>query len=85
MPKLTFSPAYKAFIEKLIDARKKAGFSMREISKRLNKDKTYCRRSEKLQRRIDFIELLEFAEIYNKPISYFVVDLNLNRNETEKD
>ena len=66
-----YSPRYQRFLEKLRQARLDAGLSQVEVSQRLNKPQSYISKCESGERRVDFIELLDFAGIYNKDIEYF--------------
>lgn len=78
MPKSTLkaklSDSYDAFLSRLIQAREEAGLSQREASRLLDKAKTYVNKCETKERRVDIIELMEFAGIYNKKLEYFVQD-----------
>ena len=58
------SAKYKSLIDKLILARKEAGFTQNEVAERLQKPQSYISKVENRQRRVDAIELKELADLY---------------------
>jgi transcriptional regulator with XRE-family HTH domain len=56
------SQRHKAMWTFLINKRKKAGLSQYEVAKRLGRWQSYVARVESGQRRLDLMELLDFAE-----------------------
>ncbi|MEW5868518.1 MAG: helix-turn-helix transcriptional regulator [Chloroflexota bacterium] len=72
---LTFIPScYQSFLEKLRQARLEAGFTQVEVAQLLEKPQSYVSKCESGERRVDFVELLDFARIYQKPIDFFQPD-----------
>lgn len=69
---LDYGQQYQAFLARLRTARHDAGMTQQEAAYLLNKSQTYVSRSENGERRVDAIELRQFALIYGKPISYFL-------------
>ena len=67
-----YSDRYQIFLEKLRQARLEAGFTQLEVAQRLGKPQSYISKCESGERRVDFIELLDFAEQYKKSIEYFI-------------
>jgi len=63
---------------KLRELREIAGLSQGEVAERLVKTQSYISRCETGHRRLDIFELEAFAQLYGKPISYF---LSSNQNE----
>ena len=63
--------SYKKFQNKLRSARVEAGLTQSEVARLLNKPQTYISKCELGERRVDIVELQEFARIYHKPLSYF--------------
>jgi transcriptional regulator with XRE-family HTH domain len=59
-------------LEKLRSARLEAGLTQVEASKKLKKPQSYLSKIERGERKIEAIELGDFAKIYNKDINYFI-------------
>lgn len=57
---------------RLREARKAAELSQVQVAARLKVDQKYISRIETGERRIDPVELEELAELYQKPIPYFL-------------
>jgi transcriptional regulator with XRE-family HTH domain len=68
----THIPAYRAFLKRLIDARKAAGFTQVEVAKALKLPQSAVSRMESGERRIDIIEAAEFAKLYKCSIADLV-------------
>jgi transcriptional regulator with XRE-family HTH domain len=66
------SPEYRAFLKRLIAARKEAKLSQAEVAKQISKPQSFVSKSELGERRIDIIELARLARVYKKPLSYFI-------------
>lgn len=62
---------YNRFVRKLKTARIQAGLTQTEAARKLKKPQTYVSKCELGERRVDIVELAEFAHIYCKPIGYF--------------
>jgi len=67
-----YDKLYKEFLSKLRKARTEAGLTQKQVAELLQKPQSYVSKSESGERRIDVVELTEFARIYNKPLDYFV-------------
>jgi len=67
---------YRLFLERLKHARLDAGLTQTEAGKLLRRDQTFISKCESGERRVDFVELLELARIYGKPIGYFAQGLD---------
>ncbi len=67
-----YTKEHKAIIEKLKKARHEAGLDQVEVAKKLNKTQSYISKIESGQRKVDVIQLKKFADIYKKPINYFI-------------
>jgi transcriptional regulator with XRE-family HTH domain len=72
MKKTIYSEEHKHLIEQLRKARKEAGLEQNEVAKLLSKTQSYISKIESGQRRIDLIQLREFAKVYKKPLHYFI-------------
>lgn len=66
-----FQGAYDTLLERLIAAREKAGLTQHEVSKMMGRSPNFMTKCESGQRSIDVMELLELAQIYNKPVNHF--------------
>ena len=67
---------YRQFLKQLREARARAGLTQAQAAKRIGRDQTFISKCESGERRVDFIELREFARIYKKPISFFEIGLD---------
>jgi len=72
MKKTIYSDEHKELIERLIKARDKAKLRQEDAAKLLSKTQSYISKIESGQRRIDLVQIKEFARIYKKPVSYFI-------------
>lgn len=66
-----YSPSYQDFIRRLRLARKQARMTQAEASRKLGKPHSYVSKCELGERRVDFIETLQFAKLYRKSLSFF--------------
>ncbi len=62
---------YRAFLSRLRRARKEADLTQTEVAKQLGRSQTWVSKSELGERRVDFVELEDFAAVYGRPLSYF--------------
>lgn len=74
-PTSVHAPAYRLFLKALVAARKGAGLTQVQASRLLGWPQPYISRCESGERRIDVLELVEFARIYKKPAEYFLRSL----------
>ncbi len=72
MPKSIYSKEHKKIIERLKTARQEAGLRQVEVAKKLGKPQSFISKVERGERRLDVTELKQFADIYKRPLSYFV-------------
>jgi len=72
MDKTIFSEGHKALVGKLIKARKERSLRQEDVAKLLGKTQSYISKIEAGQRRVDIIQLKEFANIYKKTLDYFI-------------
>jgi transcriptional regulator with XRE-family HTH domain len=66
------SEAYANFLERLRLARREAKLTQVEVAARLERPQSYVSKCESGERRLDIIELSEFARIYGKRLDFFV-------------
>jgi transcriptional regulator with XRE-family HTH domain len=62
-------------LKRLRAAREAAGMTQVEVAKALKRPQSFVSKSESGERRIDPVDLAQFARLYGKPLSYFVQDV----------
>lgn len=62
MERISTAKARRALRDILLDARRKAGLSQREVARRLGRHQSYVARYESKRRRIPVTEFMEIAE-----------------------
>jgi transcriptional regulator with XRE-family HTH domain len=67
-----WNSAYAHFRQRLVAAREAAGLTQRDAAARLGRSQSFVAKSESGERRVDVVELLEFARAYGRPLTYFV-------------
>ncbi|HPC30942.1 MAG TPA: helix-turn-helix transcriptional regulator [Candidatus Paceibacterota bacterium] len=72
MSKTIYSKEHRHIIEQLKKAREEANLSQEEVAKILGKTQSYISKIESGQRKIDVIQLKEFAKIYKKNLDFFL-------------
>ncbi len=70
--KSIYTTAQKRMVDRLKKARLEAGLEQVEVAKLLGKTQPYVSLIENGQRRLDVIQLTEFARIYKKPVEFFL-------------
>ena len=66
------SERYKYLLARLREARLQVELTQIEVARRLRRPQSYVSKCESGERRIDVIELAEFANLYGKSIEFFV-------------
>ena len=66
------SERYQVFLKRLRAARKDAGLTQEDVAARLQVHQSYVSKCESGERRVDIIELSDFAVVYQKNLDYFV-------------
>jgi transcriptional regulator with XRE-family HTH domain len=69
--KTIYSQEHKILVKKLIKAREDANLRQEDVAKLLGKTQSFISKLESGQRRIDLVQIKEFANIYKKPASFF--------------
>jgi transcriptional regulator with XRE-family HTH domain len=64
--------AYQRFLERLRKVREEAGLTQVEVAERLGRPPSYVSKCESGERRVDVVELSEFAAVYGKAIDFFL-------------
>ena len=68
----TRSTRYRTFIERLRRAREMADMTQQQVARALGRPQSFVAKCESGERRIDVVELADFARLYRKPITFFV-------------
>jgi len=66
-----YQKAYKRFRVRLVQARQQAGLTQVEVAKRLGRPNSFVSKCELGERRVDVVELQQFARIYRKDMAFF--------------
>jgi transcriptional regulator with XRE-family HTH domain len=66
---------YDRFLQRLIEAREEAKLTQREVAKELGLSHSFLSKCETGERRVDVMELLQLADLYSKPLDYFLTKL----------
>lgn len=72
MSKTIYSKEHKHIVEQLKKAREGANLSQEEVAKIFGKTQSYISKIESGQRKIDIVQLKEFAKIYKKNLDFFI-------------
>lgn len=72
MSKTIYSKDHKYTVDQLKKARQEAGLGQVEVAKILGKTQFHISKIESGQRRIDVVQLKEFARIYKKDLNFFI-------------
>lgn len=72
MTKILYSTEHKKIVEQLKKARKESGLDQKDVAMLLERTQSFVSKIEAGQRRIDIIQLKEFARIYKKGLSFFI-------------
>jgi transcriptional regulator with XRE-family HTH domain len=66
------SPRYQKFLDRLRRARADAKLTQTDVARSLRKPQSFVSKSESGERRVDAVEFADFAELYGKPLEWFV-------------
>lgn len=76
MDRSVHTPAYKALLATLIEAREAAGLTQVELAARLGATQSFVSKCERGERRIDVVEFVEFVRAMGaEPVKVFAVFL----------
>lgn len=62
---------YRAFLDRLRQARDEAGMTQAELARAVSRSQTWVSKCELGERRVDFVELEDLAEALGKPLEWF--------------
>lgn len=71
-PSATHATAYRELIRRLRRARMDAGLTQESVARLLKRPQSFVAKCELGERRLDPVDLVEFARAYKKPISFFL-------------
>jgi len=63
---------YKRLHERLRIARRSTALTQAQVAKKLGKPQSFVSKCESGQRRLDVIELDELAQLYGRPLDFFI-------------
>ncbi len=66
------SAAYKLFLRRLREARLAAGLTQVDVAAKLHRPQSFVSKCESGERRVDVVELTEFARLYRRDLDFFV-------------
>jgi transcriptional regulator with XRE-family HTH domain len=67
-----YSTRYRRLLERLRSARRESALSQAEVAAAFGKPQSFVSKCESGERRIDVLELDRFAQLYGRPLGYFV-------------
>ena len=67
-----YSNDHKFMVNQLKKARLEAKLDQRTAAELIGKTQSYISKIESGQRKIDIVQLKQFASIYKKPVKYFI-------------
>lgn len=73
MDKVIYSKEHKFLVEQLKKAREESGYDQQQVAEVLGKTQSYISKIESGQRRVDVVQLKEFAKVYKKALNYFLI------------
>lgn len=71
-----YSARYQEFLKRLKAARLEAGLTQQEVAASLEVPQSYVSKCESGERRVDVIELTDFAALYQKSVLYFIEEVD---------
>jgi transcriptional regulator with XRE-family HTH domain len=72
MKKSIYSGDHRYLVKQLKKAREESGLDQNKVAQLLGRTQSYVSKIESGQRRLDIVQLKEFAKIYKKELSYFI-------------
>ena len=67
-----YSNDHKFTVEQLKKARLDSGLDQKTVAELIGRTQSYISKIESGQRKIDIVQLKQFAAIYKKPVKYFI-------------
>ncbi len=72
MKDATYRQRYRVFLERLRQARHDAHLTQVEVARSLRRPQSFVSKCESGERRVDAVELQDFARLYGKPLNFFI-------------
>lgn len=72
MPNPLHRPQYEVFRKLLVSARETRGLTQVQVAERLGKPQSFVSKYERGERRLDFTEFMELADILSIDVTEFV-------------
>lgn len=72
MRKVIYSTDHRLLVERLKQARLDSGLDQITAARLLGKSQSYISKIESGQRRLDIVQLKQFAKIYKKDLEFFL-------------
>ena len=69
---MPYQARYDGFLARLISAREEAGLTQRDVAERLGMFHSWISKTESGDRRLDVMELILLADLYDKTPQYFL-------------
>ena len=66
------SQEYESLVERLRKAREEAGLTQEAVAEVFGRPQSFLSKVESGERRIDPVELFHFADLYKKPVEWFL-------------
>ncbi len=66
------SQRYRRLVERLRSAREDVGLTQAQVAVALHRPQQWVSQCERGRRRVDVVELEDFARVYAKPVEYFL-------------
>ena len=63
---------YESLVDRLRKAREEAGLTQEEVAEVFGRPQSFLSNVESGERRIDPVELCHFADLYKKPVEWFL-------------
>jgi transcriptional regulator with XRE-family HTH domain len=69
----TYRQKYRQFLNRLRQARQQARLTQVQVARKLRRPQSFVSKCESGERRVEVVELAEFAPLYGKPLSFFLI------------
>ncbi len=66
------SARYRRFLKRLRQAREQTGLTQVAVARALRRPQSFVSKCESGERRVDVVELEDFAQLYRKALSFFL-------------